>query len=47
MNAFDFNQDLIKITEFNLAGKLPNPFVFNDGTLVTDPSQWPKRKAEI
>ena len=47
MGAFDFTEDLIRITEFNLAGKLPNPFVFDDGTPVTDPSQWEKRRAEI
>ena len=47
MGAFDFTEDLIKITEFKLAGKLPNPFVFDDGTAVTDPAQWPARKAEI
>ena len=47
MNAFDFNEDLIQITEYKLAGKLPNPFVFNDGTALTDPKDWEKRKAEI
>lgn len=47
MGVFDFTEDLIKITEFKLAGKLPNPFVFDDGTAVTDPAQWPARKAEI
>lgn len=47
MSMFDFNEDLIRITEYKLAGSLPNPFVFNDGTPVTDPSQWPARKAEI
>lgn len=47
MNAFDFNEDLIRITDYKLSGKLPNPFVFEDGTPVTDPSQWPARKAEI
>jgi len=47
MSAFDYTEDLIKITEFKLSGKLPNPFVFDDGTPVKDPAQWPKRKAEI
>ena len=47
MDMFDFTQDLIKITEYKLAGKLPNPFVFEDGSPVTQPSQWPARKAEI
>lgn len=47
MGAFDFTNDLIKITEYKLAGKLPDPFVFEDGTPVTDPAQWPARKAEI
>lgn len=47
MNAFDFTEDLIQITEHKVASKLPNPFLFEDGTPVTDPSQWPARKAEI
>ncbi len=39
--------DLIEITSFELAGKLPNPFVFDDGTPVTKPEEWPRRRAEI
>lgn len=47
MNSNGIHEDLIKITSYNLKGKLPNPFVFDNGTPLTDPSEWNKRRAEI
>ena len=47
MNMFDYSQDTIRITEYNLAGKLPNPFVFDDGSLVKTQEDWRKRREEI
>ncbi|MEE1225121.1 MAG: hypothetical protein UH081_07680 [Clostridia bacterium] len=40
-------KELIKITEYNLKGKLPDPFVFDDGSRVENYSDWEKRKKEI
>ncbi len=39
--------DLLKITEYELLGKLPDPFVMDDGTRITDPKDWEKRREEI
>lgn len=47
MDMFDFDESLIKITEYKLSGKLPNPFVLKDGTAVTRPEQWSERRAEL
>lgn len=47
MGDFNIHEDLIKITEYNLAGQLPNPFLFDDGTAVKKPEDWEKRRAEI
>lgn len=47
MDMFDFDENLISITEYKLSGKLPNPFVFEDGTPVTKPEQWKKRREEL
>lgn len=32
------HEDLIEITQYELMGELPNPFIFNDGTELTDPA---------
>ena len=40
-------EKLIQITEYNLLGKLPDPFLFNDGSRVKDVSDWTKRREEI
>ena len=41
------HEDLIEITQYELMGELPNPFIFNDGTELTDPADWARRRAEI
>lgn len=38
---------MIKILEYNLKGKLPDPFVLENGERITDPKDWDKRKKEI
>ena len=38
---------MIKILEYNLRGKLPDPFVFENGERLKDKSDWEKRKREI
>lgn len=38
---------MIKILEYNLKGKLPDPFVFENGERLTDPKDWKKRREEI
>ncbi len=40
-------ESLIDITSFELAGKLPNPFVCEDGTPVSTPEDWANRRQEI
>lgn len=41
------DEKLIEITKYELLGKLPNPFVFNDGTLLKNKADWEKRRKEI
>ena len=40
-------EDLIRLTRYEPLGELPNPFLFNDGTPVKKPEDWPKRRKEI
>ena len=40
-------EDLIRMTQYESLGELPNPFRFNDGTQVEKPEDWPKRRGEI
>ncbi len=46
-NIFDFQEDLIRITEYDVLGKLPNPFLLEDGTRVRTKEDWEKRRKEI
>lgn len=41
------HDNLINVTEYNLKGKLPNPFIFDDGTPLSKPEDWDKRRKEI
>ena len=41
------NEKTLKITEYELLGKLPDPFIFDNGERMTSPDQWEKRRAEI
>ena len=38
---------MIKILEYNLKDKLPDPFVFDNGERIADPCDWERRKREI
>ena len=40
-------ENSIRITEYNVADKLPDPFKFDDGTFVKSREDWEKRKKEI
>lgn len=40
-------EEKIKITDYKVLGKLPDPFVMKDGTRITDPSQWEARRKEM
>ena len=40
-------EELIEITKYEVLGKLPDPFVFDDGTPLRSPADWEKRRAEI
>ncbi|MBP5207838.1 MAG: hypothetical protein J6330_05225 [Clostridia bacterium] len=43
----EINENTLKVTEYELLGKLPDPFVCDDGSRITSPDQWEKRRAEI
>lgn len=39
--------DMLKITEYELLGKLPDPFTFDSGERMSSPSEWEMRRREI
>ncbi len=39
--------DKVKFTDYKVLGKLPNPFLFNDGNEVKTEEDWQKRRGEI
>jgi hypothetical protein len=48
MNITDpVREGQLEITEYKLLGKLPDPFVRDNGTRLTSPDEWPARRAEI
>lgn len=47
MSVFDFDENLIQVTDFDVCGKLPDPFICNDGTRLSDPALWENRREEI
>ena len=40
-------EDMLNITEYKVLGKLPDPFIFDDGTPVKTKADWEKRRKEI
>lgn len=42
-----FDENLIKITEYEVLGELPDPFIFDNGNAVRSASDWEKRRHEI
>lgn len=47
MEKNKFYEKMLEITEYNLLDKLPDPFLFNDGTRVKTKEDWEKRRKEI
>lgn len=47
METNKFYEKMLEITEYNLLDKLPDPFLFNDGTRVKTKEDWEKRRKEI
>ena len=43
----NFDENLIKITEYNVKGKLPDPFIFDSGECVLTVPDWENRRKEI
>lgn len=41
------NQHLLTITDYKVKGELPNPFIFDNGTIVTSCESWKLRRKEI
>jgi hypothetical protein len=40
-------QDLLHVTKYEVLGKLPDLFTFDDGTSVATPADWDRRRREI
>ncbi|MBQ5825001.1 MAG: hypothetical protein IIW48_09375 [Clostridia bacterium] len=40
-------EDTVKITKYDVAGKLPDPFVFDDGSRVSTREDWFRRRKEM
>lgn len=43
----EIHENLLTITKYELLGKLPDPFVFDDGRRVETDADWEKRRVEI
>jgi hypothetical protein len=41
------SQDLLHVTKYEVLGKLPDLFTFEDGTPVSTPADWPRRRSEL
>ena len=41
------NNDLIKVTDYKVLGKLPDPFTFEDGRKVRNKADWQERRKEL
>ncbi len=44
---FMFDENLVKITDYKVLGKLPDPFIMEDGTKVDSKEKWQERRKEI
>ncbi|MBQ3865544.1 MAG: hypothetical protein II776_01485 [Clostridia bacterium] len=48
METFEpVREDLTRITQYQVLGKLPDPFVMDDGRRIQSPDEWPARRREI
>lgn len=41
------NENTLKITEYEVLGKLPDPFIFDDGSRVKTAADWERRRKEM
>lgn len=46
-NYLSVDENLIEVTNYETFGKLPNPFVFENGNFVKNEEDWKKRRKEI
>ena len=37
----------LQVTDYRVIDPLKNPFIFNDGTPVKTPADWPRRRQEL
>ena len=44
---WNINENTIRVTEYDVLGELPDPFLFDDGGRVRTKEDWEKRRAEI
>lgn len=47
MTEFEIHENLIEITKYTIDGKLPDPFLFDDGTRVATKEDWVRRREEM
>ena len=41
------SQDLLHVTKYEVLGRLPDLFTFEDGTPVSSPADWERRRGEL
>ena len=41
------NENMLKITEYEVLGRLPDPFMLDCGVRISAPGEWDKRRKEI
>ena len=47
MCQYCVDENTIKLTKYEVMGKLPDPFLFDDGTRVKTKADWEKRREEM
>ena len=46
-DAFDYDENLIEVTKYDVLGSLPNPFLMENGEIADTPQKWEQRRREI
>ena len=44
---FDFDENFIDVVDYKVLGKLPNPFLMDNGEIADTPEKWRERRKEI
>lgn len=44
---FSYTEDTIQLTQYEVLGKLPDPFMKKDGTRIQKPAEWDARRREL